>query len=48
MYLNGHKLGVINHHVLKLRIRKGQTKSSKLKETIRNTIHVQKKAIKRY
>lgn len=46
MYLNWYKLKVLNNYLLKLRIRNWQTKSSKLKETLKNTINLQKKYIK--
>jgi len=46
MYLNWYKLKVLNNFLLRLRIRDWQTKSSKLKETLRNTIKLQKKYIK--
>lgn len=46
MYMNWYKLKVLNIFLLKLRIRRWQTKSSKLKETLRNTINLQKKYIK--
>lgn len=46
MYLNWFKLKILNNFLLKLRIRKWQTKSNKLKETLKNTIKLQKKYIK--
>lgn len=46
MYLHGYKIKNISEYLIKLRIRAGQTKSSKLKETLKNTISIQKKAIK--
>jgi len=45
MHFNWYKLKVLNNFLLKLRIRKWQTKSSKLKETLRNTIKLQRKYI---
>lgn len=46
MYLNWYKLKVLNNFLLRLRIRDWQTKSIKLKETLKNTINLQKKYIK--
>ena len=46
MYLNWYKLKVLNNFLLKLRIRDWQTKSTKLKDTLKNTINLQKKYIK--
>lgn len=46
MYLNWYKLKVLNNFLLRLRIRDWQTKSSKLKETLKNTINLQKKYIR--
>jgi hypothetical protein len=46
MYLHWYKLKIIPEFLLKLRIRNWQTKSSKLKETLKNTINLQKKYIK--
>ena len=46
MYLHGYKIKNISEYLIKLRIRAGQTKSSKLKETLKNTISIQKKSHK--
>ena len=43
-----YKIKVFPDFVYKLRIRSGQTKSESLKQTIKNTLKVQKKAIKIY
>jgi len=48
MYAAGYQLQVIHEPLLQLRIRSGQTKSTKLKATIKNTIALQKEAIKKY
>lgn len=46
MYFNWYNLKILDEYLLKLRIRDWQTKSSKLNETIKNTIMLQKKYIK--
>ncbi len=43
-----YKIKNLNDFLVKLRIRKGQTKSEKLKQTIKNTIFIQKRAVKKY
>lgn len=43
-----YKIWVLQDFVLKYRIRNNQTKSEKLKETLKNTIFIQKRAIKKY
>lgn len=43
-----YKIWVLQNFVLKYRIRNNQTKSEKLKETLKNTIFIQKRAIKKY
>lgn len=48
MYFNWYKIKNLTYFLYKLRIRDWQSKSKKLKETIRNTIFVQKRAIKKY
>lgn len=48
MYLKWYKLKILSEDLIKYRIRQWQTKSDKLKETIKNTIFVQKKAIKNW
>ncbi|GHW02768.1 hypothetical protein AGMMS50249_5540 [candidate division SR1 bacterium] len=44
--VNGYKIKNVDDNLIKYRIRNGQSKSTKLKETLRNTIFIQKKAIK--
>lgn len=46
MYINWNKIKNLSNNLIKYRIRSGQTKSTKLKQTIKNTINIQKKAIK--
>ncbi|RKW21843.1 glycosyltransferase family 2 protein [Candidatus Gracilibacteria bacterium] len=48
IFSKGYKIKVFPDFVYKLRIRSGQTKSESLKQTIKNTLKVQKKAIKVY
>ena len=48
MYARGWQLANLPQTLLRLRIRSGQTKSSRLRETIRNTIAIQKRAIREY
>ena len=48
MYAKWYQIKNLNISLLKLRIRKGQTKSDKLKQTIKNTIKIQGKAIQEY
>ncbi len=43
-----YKIFNLDNNLYKVRIRSWQTKSDKLKETIKNTIFIQKKAIKKY
>lgn len=45
-FQNGYKIKNLDNDLLKYRIRKWQSKSDKLKQTIKNTILIQKKAIK--
>lgn len=45
-YLNWYKIKNIDKNFYKVRLRKGQTKSDKLKQTLRNTIKLQKKYVK--
>lgn len=48
IYAHGYKIYNIDEVLCKIRIRSGQTKSSQLKATIKNTIAIQKKAISTY
>jgi len=48
MYAKNYKIKNLENNLVRLRIRKGQTKSSNLKQTIRNTIFIQKRAVKEY
>ncbi len=45
-YLNWYKFKNLDKNLYRVRIREGQTKSNKLKQTLRNTIKLQKKYIK--
>lgn len=47
-YLNWYKIKNIDKVLLKYRVRKWQTKSDKLKQTLRNTIKLQEKYIKKW
>lgn len=47
-YHNWYKIKNIDKDLIKYRIRKWQSKSDKLKQTIKNTIFIQKKAIKNW
>lgn len=44
IYSKNYKIKNLDNNLVKLRIRKGQTKTDKLKETIKNTIFIQKRA----
>lgn len=48
IYANWYKIHNIDKFIIKYRIRDWQTKSDKLKQTIKNTIFVQERAIKDY
>lgn len=48
MYLHGYKLGNIPEYLVKLRLRDGQTKSEKIKETLKNTIYLQEYYIQQW
>lgn len=48
IYLNWYKIKNLDNDLLKYRIRTWQTKSDKLKQTIKNTIFIQKRAIKNW
>jgi glycosyltransferase involved in cell wall biosynthesis len=48
MYVYWYKIKNLDNNLIKYRLRSWQTKSIKLKETIRNTILIQKRAIKQY
>ena len=48
IYLSWYKIKNLNTDLIKYRIRSWQTKSDKLKETLKNTINIQKKAIKKW
>ncbi len=48
IFANWNKIKNLQKDLLKYRVRTGQTKSDKLKETIKNTIFIQKRAIKTY
>jgi hypothetical protein len=41
--LAGWKIKNLPYHLIKYRVRSGQTKSDKLKQTLKNTIRLQKK-----
>lgn len=47
-YLNWYKIKNIDKYLIKYRIREWQSKSHKLKQTIKNTIFIQKRAIKNW
>ena len=47
-YSKNYKIKNLNYYLLKYRLRKWQIKSNKLKNTIKNSIFVQKRAIKKY
>lgn len=47
-FMNWYKIKNLNNDLLKYRIRKWQSKSDKLKATIKNTIKIQKNAIKKW
>ena len=47
-YSKWYKIKILDENLLKYRIRLGQVKKSKLKETIKNTIFIQKRAVKEY
>jgi len=47
-YKNWYKIKNLNDFLIKYRIRKWQTKSEKLKDTIKNTIFIQKRATREY
>lgn len=46
MFVSWYKIWNLDKYLYSVRIRKWQSKSSKLKQTIKNTINIQKKAIK--
>lgn len=46
MYASGYKIKNLDQTLILLRIRSWQTKSTKIKETLRNTIEIQKSAIR--
>ena len=48
MYAKGYEIRNLEENLVKLRIRKWQTKSANLKQTIKNTIFIQKRANKEY
>lgn len=48
MYARWYKIKNLDKTLIKLRIRRGQTKSGKLRQTLKNTIYVQENAIKKY
>jgi glycosyltransferase involved in cell wall biosynthesis len=48
MYSSWYKIKNLDINLYKVRIRKNQSKSNKLKETLKNTIFVQKRAVKQY
>ena len=48
MYAKNYKIKNLDKYLLRLRIRRWQTKSDKLKQTIKNTIFIQKRANKEY
>lgn len=47
-YSKWYKIKNLDEELVKYRIRKWQSKSKKLKETIKNTIFIQKRAVKKY
>lgn len=48
MYANNYKIKNLNVDLIKYRLHQKQSKSMKLKETIKNTLFIQKRAIKKY
>lgn len=48
IFSHWYKIKNLNENLIKYRVRKWQTKSDKLEETIKNTLFIQKRAIKEY
>ncbi len=48
LFANSYKIKNLQENLLQYRVRKWQTKSNKLKETLKNTLFIQKRAITKY